>query len=139
MTDATDQKRLLAAANLESQGPHYAQSVRMGHHELVADEPAALGGADAGPAPFQLLMASLGACTSITLEMYAARKGWALGTLNVRLTLHEEGETQHAERVLHTTSALTPEQRDRLLEIAGKTPVTKVLLSFPITTRWSTP
>jgi putative redox protein len=120
---------ILAAATVESlEG--YAQSIRVGHHTLTSDELPAQGGKDTGPAPYQLLLASLGACTSITLKMYAQRKGWDLGKLTVKLKIfRDEGaEGERVERTLETTATLTPEQRDRLVEIAGKTPVTKTLL-----------
>ena len=129
---------LLGVAKVESQGKPWAQTISLGRHHLSSDEPIAGGGTDAGPAPFQLLLASLGACTSMTLEMYAARKGWQLGQLSCTLSLHREGDADRVERVLRCTAELTAEQRARLLEIAGKTPVTKVLLrSFPITTTFS--
>ena len=82
------------------------------------------------------LLAALGACTSITLEMYAQKKGWALGQLRVDLTFfkNKEGESR-IERVLHVTEPLSEEQWARLIEVAGKTPVTKTLLAgAPITT-----
>jgi putative redox protein len=130
---------LLGIAKVEGLGKPWAQTISLGRHHLSADEPIVAGGTDAGPAPFQLLLASLGACTSITLEMYAARKGWQLGQLTLTLTMHREGDADRVERVLHCSAELTAEQQARLLEIAGKTPVTKVLLrSLPITTRFAT-
>ncbi|MBV8195881.1 MAG: OsmC family protein [Candidatus Dormibacteraeota bacterium] len=75
----------LAAAHLDSGATRYAQTIRVGHHTLTSDEPPALGGGDAGPSPYGLLLASLAACTSITLAMYAAKKEWELGPVHVEL------------------------------------------------------
>ena len=114
----------------------YAQTVRAGHHRLTADEPAGGGGTDTGPAPYSLLLAALGACTSITLRMYADRKGWGLGAVHVALRLILDGQAERIERELSFGAALTEEQRHRLLEIADKTPVTRTLRTgLPITTR----
>lgn len=118
---------LLAAATVDS-SPGLAQSIRAGHHHLVSDEGSALGGTDTGPAPYQLLLSSLGACTAITLKMYAARKGWDVMPLTVKLKMFRDGQTERVERTLSVGPQVTAEQRARLLEIAGKTPVTKTLL-----------
>ena len=106
----------------------YAQQIVSGHHRLTADEPVARGGGDSGAEPFELLLASLGACTSITLRMYAGRKGWELGkiTVGLRYTAHDN-EKAHIDRRLSFSKPLTEEQTNRLLEIAGKTPVTRTL------------
>jgi putative redox protein len=126
---------LIAKAHLES-GDGYAQNVRVGHHTLTADEPVARGGQDAGPAPFALVLSGLGACTAITLKMYAARKQWELGPLAMDLVLTEEGGQRRIERVLRFDPSLSVEQRARLLEIADKTPVTLALRAgFAIETR----
>ncbi|NTX03450.1 OsmC family protein [Myxococcus sp. CA040A] len=122
----THDTTLLAAAVVESQAG-YTQSIRTGKHHFQADEPTALGGADQGPAPYQLLMGSLGACTAITLKMYAARKGWDLGPLTVKLKLFRENDAERVERVLSCGPAVSEEQRARLLEISAKTPVTLTL------------
>lgn len=107
----------------------YAQDIAMGHHALKSDEPERLGGADSGPAPYQLLLASLGACTSITLRMYAERKGWELGTVRIGLALsRDESGVESVTREISVSAPLDADQRARLLEIAGKTPVTKTLL-----------
>ena len=125
----------LATAHLTSQPARYAQHIRVGHHELVADEPVALGGGDAGVAPYGLLVASLAACTSITLRMYAERKGWELGEIHVDLEMIRDGDAETIARKISFGAALSEEQRQRLGEIADKTPVTKTLKrSIAITT-----
>ena len=106
---------------------NYVTHIRAGKHELIADEPPVLGGTDAGPPPFGLLLSGLGACTSITLRMYAQKKGWELGTIGVRLKMLKEGEAEWIEREVSFSAALNEEQRARLAEICEKTPVTKVL------------
>lgn len=105
----------------------WATTVVAGRHSLVVDEPAALGGQDAGPAPYDVLLASLGACTAITLRMYAGRKGWPLTAVEVDLRLHKDGDRSKIDRVLHLTGDLDDAQRARLADIAERTPVTLTL------------
>lgn len=100
----------------------------VGGHAITADEPAALGGQGAGPAPYDLLLASLGACTAITLKMYAARKGWPLVSVDVDLRLKGSKEEMHIERKLSIVG-LDEEQKARLADIAERTPVTLTLKS----------
>ncbi len=105
-----------------------------GHLTWLADEPTDVGGGDTGPAPFELLLSSLGACTSITLKMYAARKGWALTEAEVTLTLASApGESPGSiiTRRIALHGELDDTQRARLLQIANACPVHK-LLSQPI-------
>ena len=109
----------------------YQQQVIAGQHQLIADEPVSMGGSDAGPAPFDYLMAGLGACTSMTLRMYAERKALPLTRIAVELS-HEKIEVDGIHRdCIHRDITLegdlTPEQRQRLLEIAGKCPVHRAL------------
>jgi putative redox protein len=104
-----------------------AQKIRTGGHQLTADEPRSNGGTDAGPSPYGLLLSALGACTSMTLRMYADRKGWSLGEIKVDLSFSREGDAELIEREVRCSAPLTEEQRARLLEIAGKTPVTRTL------------
>jgi putative redox protein len=98
----------------------------VGGHALVADEPVALGGQGAGPAPYDLLLASLGACTAITLKMYAARKDWPLSALDVDVRLTGSGDARRVERTLRI-AGLDDAQRARLADIAERTPVTLTL------------
>ncbi|MEW5707604.1 bifunctional alpha/beta hydrolase/OsmC family protein [Pelomicrobium sp. G1] len=119
----------------------YAQTICAGRHRLRADEPQSYGGTDTGPSPYQLLLASLGACTSMTLRMYADQKGWPLERVAVELK-HEkihaadcetcetkEGRVDRIERVIELEGALDEAQRGRLLEIANKCPVHRTLHS----------
>jgi putative redox protein len=106
---------------------NYAVTIKTGRHELSADEGLALGGKDTGPAPYDLLVSALGACTTITLRMYAERKQWPLEAVHAEIHFKKEGEQSSIERVLTLDGALTDEQRKRLADIAERTPVTLTL------------
>ncbi len=105
----------------------YRTEIDVGGHALLSDEPARRGGVGAGPAPYELLLAGLGACTAITLRMYADRKQWPLESLEVGLHMLNDGEGILVERVLTASGALDAVQKARLVEIAEKTPVTLTL------------
>jgi len=117
---------LIATTTVESK-TGYAQQIETAGHHLTADEGTAAGGTDTGPAPYGLLLASLGACTSITLRMYADRKGWQLGDIHVALRHQKSDAGDQIERDIRFGAALSEEQRTRLAEIAEKTPVTKTI------------
>ncbi len=121
--------KLVAAVTVvgEADAPKYVQKIHAGKHELLADEHAALGGADAGPGPFAYVIAGLGACTSITLRMYAERKGWQVGTVTVRLRFLREDTGIRIERDVALGGALSDDQRARLADICERTPVTLAL------------
>ena len=120
--------------------PAYRVDIRAGRHEVIADEPAAAGGGDAGPPPFGLLASALVACTAMTLRMYAARKGWELAAIEVDVRYDiadDEGST--LVRTITIPADLTGEQRERLAAVAERTPVTLALRSgTPITTTFAT-
>ena len=123
--------KLVAAVTVvgEADAPNYVQKIQAEKHALLADEHAALGGADAGPNPFAYLLSGLGACTSITLRMYAGRKGWRLGGVTVRLKLFREETGIRVEREVVLGGELDDDQRARLADICERTPVTLALKS----------
>jgi putative redox protein len=117
----------------ESGNGPYAQFVTAGRHVLGADEPEALGGRDTGPSPYEYLLAGLGACTAMTLRMYAERKRWALRKTSVELR-HEKipapeggGRIDRFVRLIRLEGELDDQQRQRLLEIADRCPVSQTL------------
>jgi putative redox protein len=99
-----------------------------GGHTMIVDEPTEVGGSDRGPGPTQLLAISLAACTAITMEMYAARKEWEIGAVEVDVDAVYDGFTPTSFAVaLRLSPELSDEQRERLLAIARKCPVHKAL------------
>jgi putative redox protein len=109
----------------------YQVTLTAGNNTLIADEPLSNGGQDKGFAPTELLVASLGACTSVTLRMYADRKQMNLDGLEVSLQLDKDDENNitHIRRDITLTGNLTDEEKQKLLTIANKCPVHKILTS----------
>lgn len=118
----------------------YTQKITAGKHQLFADEPLPIGG-DAGPTPYDLLLAGLGACTSMTVRLYANKKGWPLDQVEVSLRhkrIHAEdcaecetkkGWVSHIDRTITLVGDLDDSQRERLLAIAERCPVHQTLTS----------
>jgi putative redox protein len=119
----------------------FAQQINAGRHRIHADEPLSAGGTDTGASPYDLLLAALGTCTSMTVGMYARRKAWPLQEVTVYLRhskIHatdcadcetREGMLDRIERDIHFDGSLSDEQRSKLIEIANKCPVHRTLTS----------
>ena len=119
----------------------FAQEVEVGSHEVYADEPVSFGGTDSGPSPYDLLLAALGSCTSMTIGFYARKRRWPLENITVSLRhsrIHaadceecetKEGKIDRIELDIHLTGSLTDEQHAKLMEIADKCPVHQTLTS----------
>lgn len=117
----------------------FTTEVMVRHHHLTADEPASVGGNDFGPTPYELLSASLGTCTAMTMQMYARRKKWDLREVRVHLSHRKDytedmaqpesgqGKIDHFDRLIEMDGNLDDAQRARLLEIADKCPVHRTL------------
>ena len=107
----------------------YTHDVQVRDHHLVADEPADVGGDDHGPSPQELLAASLAACTAITVEMYAQRKGWDIGPIEVdcQYSPAERGCPTRFQLVVRLPDGLEDEKVQRLMQIAAKCPVHRTL------------
>ena len=146
MTDQKSGNRTVASAQVDDSGitarnevGGYRTDVAVRGHTFVVDEPLAAGGTDAGPTPYDYLLGALGACTAMTLRMYANRKGWPLDDVIVRMREApsyvsdcENCETQavgirRIERRVELNGRLTDEQRERLLAIADRCPIKQTL------------
>lgn len=105
----------------------YATIIVTGTHTLQADEGPTLGGKDTGPAPYDILASALGACTVITLRMYAERKQWPVTAVHADIRYSREGDMEVLDRVLTFEGAVDDAQKHRMAEIAERTPVTLTL------------
>ena len=119
----------------------FAQRVQIGSHQLTADEPVSFGGTDSGPSPYDLILAALGSCTSMTIGLYARKRTWPVEKIAVSLwhtKIHakdcddcetKEGRIDRIEMEIHIDGGLSDEQRAKLMEIAEKCPVHQTLTS----------
>src|SRR5437660_1366178 len=138
---ATTEQAEPAHVIVHGTGAGFAQEVKIDSHEVYADEPVSYGGTDTGPSPYDLLLAALGSCTSMTIGLYARKRRWPLEKITVSLRhaqIHakdcdncetKEGRIDRIEIDIHLDGTLTDEQRAKLIEIAGKCPVHHTLTS----------
>ena len=138
---ATSEQTEAAHVIVHGSAAEFAQEIEIGSHELYADEPVSYGGTDTGASPYDLILAALGSCTSMTIGFYARKRGWPLEKITVSLRhskIHakdcddcetKEGKIDRIWRDIHLTGALTDEQRAKLMEIADKCPVHQTLTS----------
>jgi putative redox protein len=123
------ERRMAMKAIAKRSDRMFRHSVRVRDHQLTIDEDTEAGGGDAGPDPQELLAASLASCTAITMEMYAVRKGWEIGEVEVAVqyTPAERGCPTRFELVVRLPEDLPPERVERLRVIAAKCPVHRTL------------
>jgi len=133
-TPAAAPEGIMRVSEADANG--FLQDVQSGPHHILADEPTKFGGTDKGLTPYGLVSAGLGACTSMTIRMYARRKGWPLSSVSVDISHAKEhaadaadpgAKVDHFDRTIWLEGDLTDEQRERLLEIADKCPVHRTL------------
>jgi putative redox protein len=127
MADLKEPARMRATAR--SDGEPFRHTVQVRDHQLTVDEPAEKGGGDHAPDPQELLAVSLATCTAITMEMYAARKGWDIGHVEVEVEYSpaERGAPTKFQLIMRLPADLPDEQVERLSVIAAKCPVHRVL------------
>jgi uncharacterized OsmC-like protein len=141
MPTTTTAAKAVVTVLVESASPDFLENISAGRHGLQADEPLSAGGQDAAPAPYELLLAALGACKVITLRMYAKGKGWPLQGVQLKLShgkVHAEdsancesagSQIDQIDVEIKLLGELSAEQRRRLLAIADKCPVHRTLTS----------
>jgi putative redox protein len=118
----------MITASAEFGGAPYAQTVVIRHHRLIADEGVEHGAADTGPSPSELLLGALASCMTVTVQMYARRKGWDLRHARVELSGQTENGRYAIERRVILEGDLTDEQRARITDVAGRCPVSRRLI-----------
>ena len=119
------------SVTVTSTATHWRADITDGTHRWHADEPVSVGGGDTGPNPSQMICGALGACTVITVQMYAARKQWPVTAVEVTVTKNPRGKpadgATELDRQIKLTGELSADQRERLLEVANKCPTHKLL------------
>lgn len=120
----------LTATVTETKDSLYSVKIDVNGHTIIGDEPESYGSKNLGPAPYDLLLASLGECTAMTIRWYAIQQKWPLENATVELTHHKEGKQDiFSKKIIITGDQLTEEQRAKLHDVAAKCPVQKTLTS----------
>ena len=120
---------VIASAKVQALAEPWKGEVKSGSHQFLTDKPESLGGHDTGPAPYDFLTASLASCTMITLRMYAQHKQINLGDFSVEVDFYTNREQQEKiERRVIFKQPVSPDLKEKLLNVCSKTPVTKTLL-----------
>ncbi|BDM82009.1 OsmC family protein [Acaryochloris marina] len=117
----------MISVQVASNHSRYGQDISIRHLNLAADEPPSLGGDDVGPTPTELVLAGLGSCKAITLQMYAERKGWKLESVAVELSYDSAVQQPTIQAKLSLRGDLDEKQRQRLRDISDRCPVHKLL------------
>ncbi len=127
--------KTISASVTENGNGAFGVDIDVSGHRLSGDEPQDFGGQNLGPAPYDLLTAALGECTAMTVRWYAIQQKWPLERAEAVLTHHKEGRTDHFTKTitLHGPD-LTPEQREKLIDVAKKCPVQRTLEGTPVIT-----
>ena len=120
-------KEAVAGVQAQIGRDHYRTLIKTDNHSFISDEPLTIGGADDGPSPQELLLASLGSCTVITLRMYIDRKMWIVENIKVNVELFEIDGATLIERQLSFEGELSDDQKKRLVQIADACPIHKML------------
>ncbi|QNM86839.1 OsmC family protein [Polaribacter pectinis] len=120
MSDNTNSKVVLTTKK-------YLAEAKMRNHFAVIDEPVNVGGDDNGPTPVEYLLTAIGGCVSITLRIYAERKGWDVGEITVNVSQIKDENGTHLSEEISFEKEIDEDQRKRLLVIAGKCPVAKMV------------
>jgi putative redox protein len=118
----------IAQISTKTASENYKTELKTEHHTVWSDEPEDKGGKNIGMEPLELLLGSLGACTNITLKMYANRKGWDLEAVEIQLQLFQENGITSIERKIKLIGNLDDTQKQRCLQIANACPVHKILI-----------
>ncbi len=121
----------LVSISANTLAPYWQVELESGPHTYIADEPVTDGGGDTGMSPYQLLVGALASCTAITVKMYANKKGWPLDDVEVQIEMKKEikdaVQITHFERAIELKGNLDNEQKNRLMEIANRCPVHRIL------------
>jgi len=133
------EEKMTHATVIETRESTYAVDIEVSGYKLKGDEPLSVGGANLGPAPYDILLAALGECTAMTVRWFAIQRNWPLDKVEVELTHHKDDVNNSprpvdifTKKIILHGDALTDDQRAKLIEIAAKCPVQRTLEATPV-------